>query len=266
MFGRGIRSEDDYCKTYIVDDTFNSFLRKDSFKNNFIPEYMKDAVIENDILSFLFIDQDVNNEDVHTQFNYVPSNTPKDKLKKYDSETLELSSKINEYKEYFKHGEFFTEEIINGIVHIADEFISEDMKIGLVALPSSTIKRDNNSSIRKSLKLIGDMYNQGIIESDYGCKNEIINCGWLLYRSKNVKNSHNCDSDERPTKMEHLSTIECDKDKLNKLSDIIFILVDDITTKGTIMAACEKKLTQNGIDSKNIHKFALFKTVWWAYD
>lgn len=266
MFGRGIRSEDDYCKTYIVDDTFNSFLRKDSFKNKFIPEYMRDAVIENDLLSLLFIDQDVNNDDVHTQFNYVPSNTPKDKLKKYDSETLELSSKINEYKEYFKHREFFTEEIIRGIVHIADEFISEDMKIGLVALPSSTVKRDNNSSIRKSLKLIGDMHNQGIIESDYGCKNEIINCGWLLYRSKNVKNSHNCDGDERPTKREHLSTIECDKDKLNKFSDIVFILVDDITTKGTIMAACEEKLTQNGIYSMNIHKFALFKTVWWAYD
>lgn len=43
-FGRGIRFEGDYCTTYVVDSRFKDFIRKDKKENQFIPDYVLDAI------------------------------------------------------------------------------------------------------------------------------------------------------------------------------------------------------------------------------
>ena len=44
------------------------------------------------------------------------------------------------------------------------------------------------------------------------------------------------------------------------MEDVAFIILDDISTRGTIMNACEDILINNGVKKQNIYKFALFKT------
>jgi Rad3-related DNA helicase len=43
-FGRGIRFDGDYCTTYVVDSRFKDFIRKDKKENQFIPDYVLDAI------------------------------------------------------------------------------------------------------------------------------------------------------------------------------------------------------------------------------
>lgn len=43
-YGRGMRSEDDYCTTYFIDSRIKSYLKRDSIRNNLIPDFFKEAV------------------------------------------------------------------------------------------------------------------------------------------------------------------------------------------------------------------------------
>ena len=44
------------------------------------------------------------------------------------------------------------------------------------------------------------------------------------------------------------------------MEDAVFIIMDDISTRGTIMNACEDILVENGAKKENIFKFAIYKT------
>jgi len=43
-YGRGMRSEDDYCKTYFIDSRISNYIKRDSFRNNLIPDFFKEAI------------------------------------------------------------------------------------------------------------------------------------------------------------------------------------------------------------------------------
>lgn len=43
-YGRGMRSEDDYCKTYFIDSRINHYIKRDSARNNLIPDFFKEAI------------------------------------------------------------------------------------------------------------------------------------------------------------------------------------------------------------------------------
>ena len=43
-YGRGMRSEDDYCKTYFIDSRIKNYIKRDSFRNNLIPDFFKEAI------------------------------------------------------------------------------------------------------------------------------------------------------------------------------------------------------------------------------
>ena len=43
-YGRGMRSEDDYCVTYFIDSRLNSFIRRDSKRDCLIPDFFKEAI------------------------------------------------------------------------------------------------------------------------------------------------------------------------------------------------------------------------------
>ena len=48
MYGRGIRSEKDYCKTYILDNRIWDVIDDDLEKNKIIPNYFLDAIMDSD--------------------------------------------------------------------------------------------------------------------------------------------------------------------------------------------------------------------------
>lgn len=260
MFGRGIRSKDDYCKTYVIDETFNSFIFGDMFGYNFIPEYMRNAIADNSLINPKgnFFE---NNDDVNYKLDYLPSTTPQDKLYKFDLKTIEISEKMRDFKKYFAYNDFFTEELLEGILKVIDEKIDDDVrKVGIVVVPSSTVERDNASSVRKCVNSIEKIFKEDKYQK---FSKEIVNCRWLLYREKDVETSH-LDSKNRPSREDHMNSIVCDKKTLAKLKDMVFILVDDITTTGTIMNACEDILVEHGMEKDKIFKFAIAKTVWWS--
>lgn len=43
-YGRGLRSEDDFCTTYFIDSRLKNYIKRDKIYNNFIPDYFKEAV------------------------------------------------------------------------------------------------------------------------------------------------------------------------------------------------------------------------------
>ena len=43
-YGRGMRSEDDYCKTYFIDSRLDYYLKVDNARHYLIPDYFKDAI------------------------------------------------------------------------------------------------------------------------------------------------------------------------------------------------------------------------------
>lgn len=43
-YGRGMRFEQDYCKTYFIDNRLNGFIANDRMSNNFIPKFFRKAI------------------------------------------------------------------------------------------------------------------------------------------------------------------------------------------------------------------------------
>lgn len=62
------------------------------------------------------------------------------------------------------------------------------------------------------------------------------------------------------TKKEQIDSISCSKQLSNENS--VYLLLDDITTTGTIMSACEEILINNGAKSDEIYKLVVGKTLW----
>ena len=93
------------------------------------------------------------------------------------------------------------------------------------------------------------------------CKQEIIYFNNALVRIEDVNASH-LNTDNKPEYEDHLRTIRFMDDEKYNFKDSIFILMDDITTRGTIMNACGDILIKNKIEKDKIYKLAIAETVW----
>ena len=51
-YGRGMRSENDYCKTYFIDNRLKDYVIVDDFTYNFIPDFFKKAINIRNLLVF----------------------------------------------------------------------------------------------------------------------------------------------------------------------------------------------------------------------
>ncbi len=184
-----------------------------------------------------------------------------------DSKSKNLSKKIQDYKDYnhdsaeFKgEFEFFSNKVMEGISEFSNHILGNDInKLAIVAVPSSTLERDKYNSMRDTIDYIEKYYMQGKLQSKFGFTKHIINCGKLLERFEDVNTSHL--NNRRAYYSEHLNSIKCDVNKISDLNDAAIIILDDITTRGTIMDACEDILIRNNINKERIYKFAIFKTV-----
>lgn len=275
LLQRATRSEDDHCINYILDERISKTIRKDIIDYNFIPDYILDSIADMDIEGCELISDNIRKQfGVYYLFDY-------DKNTKY--RTGSLSKKLLGYKDYSDDSidykddfDYFNNELMKAISVLSNQVIPNNIsKLALVSVPSSTVERDALATMRKSINCIENWYDEGKTETDFCCKKEIINCGNLLTRISDVNTSHLSKTQpmfydvttsykykSRPSYIEHKNSIECSKSEILERDDVAFVILDDISTRGTIMDACEDILIDNGANKENIYKFALFKTKW----
>lgn len=151
----------------------------------------------------------------------------------------------------------FTRDLMKAIVYISNYKLSDEIKyLALVAIPPSDKCENVNSSMRKSINHIKMLYDQKRLPKDYDYGKIICDYSNLLYRFFSVPKSR---SRYRVPLEKHVDTILCTKKNFFK-ENMVFILMDDITTQGTIMYACECILMYYGVKKENIYKLAIAET------
>ena len=165
----------------------------------------------------------------------------------------EISQGIYDYKEFGRHIDYFTRELMKAITFISNEKISADIdNIALVCIPRST--KGLESTIQESIDIIEKWYDTAKTDLDFGCSKKIINCKGLLTRFKTIGQSS---KGAYLFKEDHINSIKCNMDSEIDLDNTVFILLDDITTHGTIMHACRDILTSENIKFTSIYMLAI---------
>ena len=183
----------------------------------------------------------------------------KDEWDYVENDRAELSKEILKYKNSIsKYVNKFTNEIIEFIENLSNYGLDSNIeKIFLISIKKKKKNRDKHSPMKKTINIIENNYNKGLIK----CKQEIIDFNNALVRIEDVNASH-LNTDNKPEYEDHLRTIRFMDDEKYNFKDSIFILMDDITTRGTIMNACGDILIKNKIEKDKIYKLAIAETVW----
>ena len=233
------------------------FLGCSSFPNC---RHTKSIIIDDENLTSILFDigQKVTNI-TKSGVYYLDDYIPKDKLDYYNKEQVDYSKKLLGYKndkdDYSVS--LFTRELMEFISHISSSKFDNKTKLALIAVPSSKVHK-TKSSIKKSIDLIEGWYGSGDLKSIFNCEKEILNYKDLLKRVKDVPTAHL--GEGRASCDEHIDSIECMQYDLSD-GDIVYLILDDITTTGDTMRACNEILLQNGADAENILNIALGATV-----
>lgn len=174
-----------------------------------------------------------------------------------DEESVDISKKILDYKDMKVFAmNFFTKLLAQAIVELANAKIDENFeKLALVSIPPSKVYK--KSPIKNSIDRIVKIYEKNPNEYKFNNIKKVYNCGNLLIREKNVSTSH---MGKRAKYHQHILSIDCRKDFSDVADDIIFLLLDDITTTGTIMKVCEDVLIDYCINKDDIYKLAIGQT------
>lgn len=186
----------------------------------------------------------------------------------FDSEDIEMSEKIILYKDGNEEAiDFFTRELMEAIAYLSNNVIGEEVTdLALVSIPPSEKARNNSIPMKKSIRHIKKWFETGEAELEFACKKGIYNFYNTLERIDDVKSAHKSKGKERPTISDHRKTIRCNKKFLSKYNKT-FILLDDITTTGTIMKACTDILYEDGGAVKRyIYRLAIAQTKWCEYE
>ena len=256
---RQATSESDCCITYVLDDNILTAVSYDITHNRILPKYVIDSMVDLDMNDCGFVSKNIKKQfGVYYKFDYYKDRKSENKdiwaYKDYNKESPDI---------YLKEFDYFTTELMKAISELSNDIIDSSInKLALVAVPSSTIERNKSSTMKESINVIESWQDDGKTRSDFYCKKEIINCGDLLKRVTDVTTAHLSKnlSKPRPSYVEHINSMECEKNDVLKMDDIAFIILDDISTRGTIMNACEDILIKNGVKKENIYKFAIYKT------
>lgn len=258
---RPITSKDDYCITYILDEVIIKSITYDVLHNGFIPNYILDLIVDLDMEKGGLVCENIKKQfGVYYLFDYYPEIEKEDDEKRWSDKNKLLHYKDGPDK-YLDEFNSFTKEFMKAISKLSNEiFDGKINKLALVCVPSSTPERNESATVRESIKQIEKWYAEGKAQSEFNCQKEIINCGDLLKRVEEVPTSHN--SEIRANYLQHIKSIECEKRDVLEMEDVAFIIMDDVSTRGTVLNACEDILIENGVKKDNIYKLVLFKTVW----
>ena len=164
-----------------------------------------------------------------------------------------ISQGIYEYKEYGFYITYFTGELMKAISFLSCEKIDEKLdNIALVSLPRSTVGFE--STIQQSIDIIEKWYDIGKTDLEFNCSKKVINCKGLLTRIETIEQSS---KGANLSEEDHLNSIACNINSNIDFDNTTFILLDDITTNGTIMHACKKLLINENIKPRNIYMLAI---------
>lgn len=189
-----------------------------------------------------------------TGIYYLHDYIPVRQFRYHSDEEVAISKQIWEYKDGDADAlNTFTNELMQAISMVVKNQGGD--KIGLVAVPPSKVNK--NSTIRTSIWNMENWYKQGVTESAFGCSKRIMDFGNLLTRISDVCTSH---EGRRATYDEHMESIACSRDHLSKYWTT-FIILDDVTTKGTNMDVCRDILIANGAKEQYIIRMAIARTV-----
>ncbi len=216
-----------------------------------------DDVLDNIEFNFNLVNQ-INT----TRFGvyYIDEYIPQEKYEEYDEHHINFSKELLGFKDDLDDYSvnLFTKDLFEFISKISNNEISDEInKLVLIAVPSSKTYKTNNS-IKKSIDIIEEWCNDGKLESDYEFNKKIINCKDLLKRIKDVPTAHL--GEGRASTEEHIDSIKCMKDNFS-YDNTAYIILDDITTTGNSMRACNEVLLDKGIDKENILNIAIGATV-----
>ena len=191
----------------------------------------------------------ISDRNVYYIYDYISNKN----ISNSDSDLLQMRERILEYKNHdFDQVELFTKDLMDAILYLEDNIIHNDVKdIYMIPVPCSKVDKQN--VVKKSINIIERWVNQEKSNS----KQNLINYNELLKRKYDVKSSH---LGNHLTKKEQIDSISCSKQLSNENS--VYLLLDDITTTGTIMSACEEILINNGAKSDEIYKLVVGKTLW----
>ena len=179
-------------------------------------------------------------------YDYIPSRS----MKYHTTEENNISRMIWDLKEGDDDViEFFSEKILHALEELSSKIHSK--KIGLVAVPPS--KTDKYSPLRECIEYMIE------IESiySYDISQTLYDYGTLLTRIENVPTSHN---GPRVSYERHKESIACSRNNLSKYWTA-FVILDDVTTKGTSMDVCRDILIEHGAKEKYIYRLAIAKTI-----
>ncbi|MCR5704777.1 MAG: hypothetical protein K6G85_09145 [Eubacterium sp.] len=189
-----------------------------------------------------------------TGIYYIHDYIPTRSFSRYSDSEVEMSKKIWDYKNCEQEAlDLFTNELMEAITIIAKK--TSRYNIGLVAVPPSKVNKE--STVGVSIWNIHNWYDEGITKAEFGCIETIYDYSGLLTRITDVSTSH---EGRRATYDEHKASIRCSRDRLFRYRTA-FILIDDVTTRGTIMDACRDILIENGASEDIIFRLAIAKTV-----
>ena len=190
---------------------------------------------------------------------YLNEYVPEDKRELYDKEQVDYSKRLIGFKKDMDDYSvnLFTQDLIEYISQLSNKKLQNKAKLVLIAVPSSKVDK-TKSSIKKSIDIIEETYNSGELKFDYNCDKEIINYKNLLKRVKDVPTAHL--GEGRATCEQHVDSIECMENNLSN-EDVAYVILDDITTTGNSMMACNELLLKAGVKNENIYNIALGATV-----
>jgi len=186
---------------------------------------------------------------------YLHNYTPVRRFNYCSEEEVAMSRQIWAYKNKDDEDTFntFTNEMMRAIVKITNNSASD--KIALVAVPPSKVGK--KSTIAESIRVMKNWYDQGFAQSCFGCNKRIMDFSTLLTRASNVNTSH---EGPRATYDEHKKSIVCSRDRLFRYR-AVFIILDDVTTTGTIMNVCKDILIEQGAKKQYMYRLAIAQTV-----
>lgn len=185
---------------------------------------------------------------------YLHDYIPVKQFRYHSEEEIAISKKIWQYKDGDADAlNVFTNELMCAVATIANGIRSD--KIGLVAVPPSKVNKP--STVRTSIWNMVNWYNQGIVRTNFGCGKSFYDYSTLLTRVSDISTAH---EGVRASYDEQMDSIACSRNNLSKYWTA-FVILDDVTTKGTSMDVCRDILLEHGAKEQYIIRMAIARTV-----
>ena len=201
------------------------------------------------------IDLKKTKDGIYYIYNYVPVR----RQKRADDAEVQLSNDLLDYKDGKQEAmDRFTSDLQYAVATLSRK--SKRKNIGLMAVPSSTVGHE--STVCKSISRIYTWsYLHPFLRIPIDEDKKIYDYSNYLIRTSNVQKAAKARRGKRPTVEDHINSISVSKETPLWKYRTAFIIIDDITTTGTIMQACRQILLNHGAKEEDIICLALAKTI-----